>query len=434
MIRLTTSLLVAGAMFAAAVGSAATNVGLIEIRDTIGPATASYIARAIEAAANDHDACLVIQLDTPGGLVSSTKDIVQKFYASPIPIVVYVSPSGAMAASAGTFITMAADVAAMAPSTTIGAAHPIEMSPGGSVQAPDDVMKKKEENALASYIESIAERHGRNVQWARSAVLESASVTASSALQSNVIDMIAKDVPDLLKQIDGRVIEGHALKTADAAVVPITMAPYEKLFQMLWQPPVMLLLMLVAMYGIIGEVSNPGAVLPGVAGAIALVLFLYMSTILPVNAAGVVLVILALVLFLVDIYAPTHGVLTIGGIISFFLGALMLFNRAGPAYHLPLVYIIAATVTTAAFFLFIVGKGVRAQRQPARTGREIMMGRTAPALTPIDANGGKVFVEGEYWNAVSAVPVAKDESVEIVGIAGLTLRVQPVHRGTSGGA
>jgi len=245
MIRLTTSLLVTAATFVATAGLAAENVGLIEIRDTIGPATATYIARAIETATNDHDVCLIIQLDTPGGLVSSMKDIVQKFYASPVPVVVYVSPSGAMAASAGTFITMAADVAAMAPNTTIGAAHPIELSPGGSVQAQDDVMKKKEENALASYIESVAERHGRNVEWARSAVLESASVTASNALQLNIIDIIARDVPDLLNQVDGRVIDGHALKTAGATVVPIAMAPYEKLFQMLWQPPVMLLLFVV---------------------------------------------------------------------------------------------------------------------------------------------------------------------------------------------
>lgn len=429
MMRLASSLLVAGTMFAEAAGglAATTNVGLIEIRDTIGPATANYITRAIDSAANDHDACLIIELDTPGGLIASTKDIIQKFYASPVPIVVYVAPSGAMAASAGTFITMAADVAAMAPNTTIGAAHPVELSPSGSVQAPDEVVNKKEESAISSFIEAIAERHGRNVQWARSAVLESASVTASNALQLNVIDIIAKDVPDLLKQMDGRVIDGRPLKTADATVVPIPMAPYEKLFQMLWQPPVMLLLMLVAMYGIIGEINHPGAILPGVAGGIALILFLYMSTVLPVNAAGVVLVILALILFAVDVYAPTHGVLTVGGIISFFLGALMLFNRAGPEYQLPLTYVIVATATTAAFFLFVIGKGVRAQRLPARTGRETMLGRTAPALTAIDANGGKVFLEGEYWNAVSAVPVAKDQDVKIVGIAGLTLKVQPVQ-------
>jgi membrane-bound serine protease (ClpP class) len=199
----------------------------------------------------------------------------------------------------------------------------------------------------------------------------------------------------------------------------------EKLFQVLWRPEVMFLLMLVAIYGIIGEINHPGAVLPGVAGAIALLVFLYMSTILPVSVAGIALIVLAVFLFLVDLYAPTHGVLTAGGVIAFFLGALMLFAHSGPGFQLSVFWIIPATATTALFFLFVVGAGLRAQRLPVRAGRETMMGKVVPALGRIDVNGGRVFIEGEYWNAVSAVAIEKDQPVEIVGIEGLTLKVNP---------
>ena len=203
------------------------------------------------------------------------------------------------------------------------------------------------------------------------------------------------------------------------------MIPREKLFQMLWRPEVMLLLMLVAIYGIIGELSYPGAILPGVAGGIALILLLYMSATLPVNVAGLGLIVLALALFIIDLFAPTHGVLTFGGIVAFFLGALMLFNGGDPAFRLSLSYIIPATLVTAAFFVFIVGAGIRAQFLPARAGKEAMIGKLAVALQPIDSDGGKVFVEGEYWNAVSEVPAEAGQGVEIVGIEGLTLKVKP---------
>ena len=415
------------AMLATATGLRAApphEAGMIEIRGAIGPATASYIARAIDVAAAQNDVCLIIQLDTPGGLLESTKDIVQKFYASPVPTVVYVAPSGANAGSAGTFITLAADVAAMAPNTSIGAAHPVELGVQGSEKL-DDVMKQKLENFASSYIEAIAQKRGRNVEWAKSAVFESASITAEKALDLNVIDLIAKDVPDLLAKLDGREVDGKPMKTAGAEVVDIPMSWGEKLFQVLWRPEVMLILMLIAMYGIIGEINHPGAILPGVAGAIALVLFLYMSTILPVSVAGVALIVLAVCLFLVDLYSPTHGVLTTGGIVAFFLGVLMLFNRSGPGFRLSLVWIIGATVLTALFFLFMVGAGLRAQRLLVRAGRETMLGKVVPALDRIYPGGGKVFVEGEYWNAVSDVSVEKDQPVEIVGIQGLTLKVKP---------
>jgi membrane-bound serine protease (ClpP class) len=400
-------------------------VGLIRIDGAISPATANFIDRAVDVAGADSRECLIIQLDTPGGLLDSTKAIVQKFYASPVPTVVYVAPPGANAGSAGCFITLAADVAAMAPNTSIGAAHPVMMGTLGTDQKPDETMTKKLENFAISYIEAIAVRRGRNVEWAKAAVKDSASITAEKALELKVIEIVARDVPDLLRQLDGRELRGRRLKTADAAVVEIPMRASERTFQLLWRPEVVFFLMLLAIYGIIGELSSPGAILPGVVGAIALVLVLYMSAVLPLNIAGLALIGLALGLFIVDVFASTHGVLTGGGIIAFLLGALMLFNRAEPGFRLSLVYIVPAAVITAAFFAWVVGAGLRAQFLPVRAGRETLLGRTTVALGRIDARGGRVFVEGEYWNAVSDTPIEPNQPVEVVGIEGLTLKVKP---------
>jgi membrane-bound serine protease (ClpP class) len=256
-------------------------------------------------------------------------------------------------------------------------------------------------------------------------VKESKSVSATEALKLNVIDLIAKDVPDLLKQLDGRKVGEKTLKTAGATPVEIPMTLRERVFQMLWRPETMYVLMIIVIYGIIGELSNPGAVLPGVVGSIALILLLYMAAILPVNVAGVALVGLAVALFIIDAFAPTHGVLTMGGVVAFFLGSLMMFDRAEPFYRLSLGLIIPATIVTALFFMFIAGAGWKAQRHPVKAGAETLVGGTLVALTAIDATGGKVFVEGEYWNAVSEVPVAPGQPVTVVGREGLTLKVKP---------
>ena len=418
------AIVTAGLLFGPPAGSCADKVALIRVNGAIGPATASYIARAAKQAAAEEARCLVLQLDTPGGLLESTKEIVQTFYGSPVPTVVYVAPAGASATSAGCFITLAADVAAMAPNTSIGAAHPVSL--GGPGEAPaDDTMKQKVENYAVSTIEAIAAKRNRNVEWAKSSVRDSASITAEKALELKVVDLLAKDLPDLLEQLDGREVNGRALQTAGAQVSEIPMLAREKVFQLLWRPEIMFILMLVAIYGILGELSNPGAILPGVAGAIALILALYMASILPVNTAGVALLLLALGLFITDLFAPTHGVLTAGGLISFFLGALMLFDRSEPAFRLSLSLIVPATVMTAAFFLFVVGAGLRAQFLPVKVGRETMVGRTVTAATAIDAQAGRVFFEGEDWWAVSDVPVATGQAVEIVGVEGLTLKVKP---------
>jgi len=409
------------------VSSYAKQVGLVDIKGPIGPSTASYIARAIEVSTERGDTCLILRLDTPGGLLDSTKAIVQSFYGSAVPVVVYVAPSGANAASAGCFITLAADVAAMAPNTSIGAAHPVSIggNPAGGDDKPDDIMKQKLENFAASYIEAIAQKRGRNIEWAISSVTNSASITSEKALDLKVIEIIARDMPDLLKQLDGRVVNEKRLVTARAEVMEIPMIAREKVFQLLWRPEIMFLLMLVAIYGIIGELNNPGAILPGVVGAIALILVLYMAAILPVNVAGLAFIGLAFALFIADVFAPTHGVLTAGGAISFLLGALMLFNNAEPGFQLSLWFILPGVVLTALFFAFIVGAGLRAQSLPVRAGCETMLGKTAVSLTRIDASSGKVFIEGEYWNAVSEAPVEPGQAIEIVAVEGLTLRVKP---------
>jgi len=403
----------------------AAQVGLVKINGAIGPATASYVSRAVDIAAQQNDECLVIQLDTPGGLLDSASEIVHALYNSKVPTVVYVSPAPARAGSAGVFITMAADVAAMAPHTRIGAAHPVEIGAGGDVEKTEDTMKEKIENDTASFARSIADKRHRNTSWAEDSVRKSASITSEEALDQNVIDLIANDVPDLLKQLSEREVNGKKLNTAGASVVEIPMLSWEQLAQIFLRPETMFILMLLVIYGFIGELSSPGAILPGVVGAIALVLVLYMSAILPVNIAGVVLLGLAVLLFIADMFTPTHGVLTTGGIVAFFLGALMLFNHAGPGYHLSLRWILPATIITALFFIFVVSKGISAQLRPAVTGSQAMIGRTTNAQSRIDSGGGRVFIEGESWNAVSELPVETGQLIEIIGINGLTLKVKP---------
>src|ERR1700738_5227042 len=405
---------------------AAEKISLIKIDGAIGPATASFISRSIDEARAQDAQCLIIQLNTPGGLLDSTQTIVQSFLGSTTPVVVYVAPTGATATSAGCFITIAASVAAMAPATTIGAAHPVMLggNPTGGEEKPDDTMKQKLENFSVSYIEAIAARRHRNVDWAKSDVRESASISAEKALELKVIDLIAVDLADLLKQLNGRVVDGKTLKTAGAEISEIKMSASARVFQRLWRPEVMFILMLIANYGIIGELTTPGAILPGVVGAIALVLALYLAAVLPVNVTGLALIALALLLFVFDVYATTHGVLTLGGIIAFLIGSLMLFNRGDPLFRLSLNYIIPATLVTAAFFVFVIGKGLRAQLMPVKAGAETVGGKTVTALTPIDSHGGRVFVEGEYWKAVSDAPIKEGETVKVASVQGLTIKVK----------
>jgi membrane-bound serine protease (ClpP class) len=401
-------------------------VSVITVDGAIGPATAGYVSRAVDEAALKNSQCLIIRLNTPGGLLDSMEKIVQKLLGSPIPVVVYVSPTGGTAASAGCFITLAADIAAMAPATTIGAAHPVSLGITGSQDdKSDSTMTKKVENFAVSYIQAIAAKRSRNVEWAETAVRDSASITSEKARELKVVEIIAPNLDDLLRQLDGRMVNGKPLKTAGAQIDEIKMSVGESIFQAAWRPEVMFLLLLVAMYGIVGEITTPGAILPGVAGAIALLLALYMAAALPVNVTGLLLIATAVALFIIDVYAPTHGVLTAGGIVSFFIGSLMLFDPRDPVFRLSLQYVIPGVALTVAFFVLVVGKGVRAQRLPVKVGKETMIGKTGSALTAIDASSGKILFEGEYWNAISDVPVQTGQAVLIKSVEGLTAKVDP---------
>lgn len=399
------------------------SVALIRVEEAISPTTTNYITRGIAEARERGSVALVIEMDTPGGLLESTQNIVSALFAAEVPIVVYVSPDGARAASAGTFITMAAHVAAMAPSTTIGAASPVTMSPGAQA---DTVMMQKLFNATESFIESIAERRGRNVEWAISAVREGASVTEREALELDVIDLIATSREDLLERLDGRVVEGDTLHTVGAVIDEIPKNLAERFLGLIMRPEVMLILMLVAVYGIMGEVSNPGGIVPGVAGVVALILLLYASAAMPINTAGYILLALAIGLFIAEAFTPTFGLLIAAGAVAFFLGALMLFQDFPQAIELPWQYLIPATILTAVFFVWIATAGLRAQFAPARTGIETLVGQRAEVIDPVNRQGGRVFVAGEYWHAVSDQEIAKGEPCEIEKVDGLTMKVRPV--------
>jgi membrane-bound serine protease (ClpP class) len=420
--RLGAAFLIAGFIWAGACRLQAADAYLMDINGTIGPATADYVKRSIRVAEEANAACLIVKLDTPGGLLDSTKTIVQAFYSSKVPTIVFVAPPGANAGSAGVFITLASDVAVMAPNTSIGAAHPVTMGGGG--EKTDDVMKQKMVNFATSYIEAIAEKRGRNVEWAKASVRESESITSEKALELKVIDFLASDITELLEKSHGREVGGKQIQTAGARVVEIPQLWRERIFQVLWRPEFMLVLMLIAIYGIIGELSNPGAIIPGVVGVIALVLVLYMAAVLPVNATGLALIGLAILMFVLEIFTPTYGVLTFGGIVSFFLGGLMLFDGV-EGMRIPLRFLIPATLLTAGFFIFVVGVGLRAQRRPVQAGRETMIGQVVNAMTPINGTSGRVFIEGESWSAVSLEPVEAGTPVRVVGVEGLTLRVKP---------
>jgi membrane-bound serine protease (ClpP class) len=400
-------------------------VNVIEIDGAIGPTTYSYISRGIKLSEEEQAQCLIIELDTPGGLLESTKDIVKAFLSSKVPIVVYVAPQGATAGSAGTFITLAAHIAAMAPATNIGAAHPVQI---GGTQQVDSVMKEKLVNYSESYIESIANKRHRNVKWAKSAVRESASITAEEALKINVIDLIADDIPDLLQKIDGYKVDGEILQTRNAEIVSVNMTQSERLLGFLFRPEVMFILMIVAIYGILGEISNPGAIFPGVTGAIALILLLYTVAAMPINIAGFALIGLAIILFILEAFTPTFGLLTAGGAISFIIGSFMLFEDLPSMFRISWTFLIPATIVTVLFFVFIVSAGIRSQFMKVKSGKESMMDEEALALTKVDEQGGRVFIEGENWQAFSDEKIKKGETCIVKEIKGLKLKVEPIKK------
>lgn len=400
------------------------SVSVMEVSGAIGPPIADYITRSLKIAQKRGDEALIITLDTPGGLLSSTQDIVQTMLGTSFPIVVFVAPDGANAGSAGTFITMAAHIAAMAPATNIGAASPVSM--GGAEM--DTVSQKKIVNFSESFIESIAERRGRNAEWAKSAVRDGAAITAREALALNVIDVIAPNLDSLLVIIDGFEIEGSQIRTKNAEVNYIEKSFAETFLSFLIRPEVMLILTLVAVYGILGEVTSPGAIIPGVSGVIALILLLYGVAAMPLNTAGFILIGLAIVLFISEAFTPTYGILLIGGGVSFFLGAMMLFQDLPEGMGLSLFWLIPATILTVLIFAWIAYYGIRAQWGGNRAGLEGEIGQTAEVIEPVSNNGGKVFFSGEYWDAISEENLPKGERCTIIRFEGLKVHVRPITK------
>lgn len=407
-------------------GTETPSVALIRIEGPISPVTTNYITRGLTQAREAGSTALVIELDTPGGLLVSTQNIVRLLLGTEVPTIIYVAPDGAQAASAGTFITLAAHVAAMAPSTTIGAASPVTMAPAAQA---DTVMQKKLFSAAESLIESIAERRGRNVEWAISAVREGASATERQALELEVIDLIASSREELLEAIHGWEVEGASLRTSGADIEEIPTNLAERFLGMIIRPELMLILLLVAIYGIMGEVTNPGGIVPGVAGVVALILLLYASAAMPINIAGFILLGLAISLFIAEAFTPTFGLLIGAGAVAFFLGSLMLFQDFPQPMELPWEWLVPATLLTAGFFVWIATAGVKAQFAESRTGIETLIGREAEVVDRVGPEGGRVLIDGEYWHARSKEEIPEGERCEIVALDGLTMSVNPARPG-----
>jgi membrane-bound serine protease (ClpP class) len=389
---------------------------------------ARYVIRAVDQAQRTGAQALVLEMDTPGGLMKSMDDISKALLNSSVPSIVYVYPSGARAASAGVFITYAANLAAMAPTTHLGAAHPVGLA-GASSGAMDKTEMTKATNDAVAEIQSFANRRGRNAAWAEKAVRQSVSITADEALRLHVINLIANSPRDLLTKLDGRVVQtpagSHRLETRNARLVDIGMDAAEQLLLLLGDPNVGFVLMTIAIYGLIFELSNPGSVFPGVIGVIALVLALASFAIIEVNVAGVIFIVFAILLFIADIKVPSHGILTAGGIASFVLGSLLLTSNQAPFLRVSLTLILAVAAVTAGFFIFAVGAGVRAQGRKIQTGRDALIGAIGVVRRELSPEG-TVFVLGELWNAANAgggvVPAGA--RVRVVGLNGLRLDVR----------
>ncbi len=396
---------------------------VIKVSGVINPVSSEFIGKSIKKASDMRAEALVIELDTPGGLDTSMRSIVKDIIASDVPVIVYVSPSGARAASAGVFITLAAHVAAMAPGTNIGAAHPVGV--GGGM---DKTMSEKATNDAAAYIRSLAERNGKNAKWAEDAVRKSISATESEALKENVIDIVSKDLNSLLKDIDGRKVKTPAgektLKTVGAKVVKEEMSFRYKILDFITDPNVAYMLMLLGFYGLFFELTNPGAIFPGVLGGICLILAFYAFQTLPVNYAGLLLIILAIILFILEVKIVSHGVLTIGGIISMLIGSLMLFESPGPFMRLSLFLILPAVIATAVFFTVLVSLAYKAYKRRPITGSEGLTGLEGVANTDITKDKGMVLLHGELWSAYSDETISKGEKIIVESVAGLKVKVK----------
>jgi membrane-bound serine protease (ClpP class) len=423
-VRLTVALLIS--LSAAGGLRAGENVLLIRVDGAISPASAEYIVNSVELAEKEHVSALVIEMNTPGGLLESTRRIVQSILGSSVPVIVYIYPAGSRAGSAGVFITLSANIAAMAPGTNIGAAHPVG---GGIGSDTTSVMSEKITNDAAAFVRAIAQKRHRNAIWAEEAVRRSISNSESEALKDGVIDIVSPNLDSLLKQIDGKEVETSAgmvtLRTADAKVQYVPMNWREKFLGVISDPNITYILMMIGIFGIMFELFNPGSIFPGVVGAISLILAFYAFQTLPVNYAGLALIVLAIILFVAEIKIVSHGLLAIGGVISMFLGSLMLINSPFELVSISLSIIITTVVVATVFFLWIVGLGLRAQQRKPTTGVEGMVGESGVVMSEIKPGmTGQVTVHGEIWKATSDSRLKAGDQVVVESFENWTLKVK----------
>jgi len=426
-------------------GSTSNKVVQLQIEDAIGPATHDYIERALASASSDSAELVVIMMDTPGGLDSAMRAIIKNITMASIPVATYVAPTGSRAASAGTYILYASHIAAMAPGTNLGAATPVQI--GGGISPPkiddqdesngdepesatEDASKNKAINDAAAYIRGLAKLRGRNEQWAEKAVLEAASLSATEALENNVIDFIATDLDDLLAQLDGHVIEiqgiDRTLQTKNAAISVIEPDWRSELLSVITNPNVAYILLLVGIYGLIFEFSNPGALVPGTVGAICLLLALYSLQLLPINYAGMALLLLGIALMIGEAFQPSFGMLGIGGIIAFVIGSIILMDTDAPGFGIDLSVIFTFALASVVMFVFVVGMALKSRRRPVVSGVEQLLGSEGVVINDFE-NNGEVFVHSEAWSAQSDNPLSKGQRVRVTGMNGLTLEVEPME-------
>ncbi|HWO57484.1 MAG TPA: nodulation protein NfeD [bacterium] len=416
--------LVAALVLLGAAAALGASVHVMTIKGPIGPVTAMQIENALEAAVAEDAEALIVQMDTPGGLVSTTHEITQQILNANVPVVTYVAPSGASATSAGVFILISGHIAAMAPGTNAGAAHPVTLQ--GEM---DSVMSGKATNDAAANIKAIAQRRGRNAAWAERAVRESVSITSHEAVDSNIVDLIADDLDDLIDSLHGRVVMlpfgEDTLDTRGAAVVRIEPTWREKLLGLISNPNIAYILMSIGWIGILMELYNPGSIFPGVVGAIALILGFYSLQTLPINYAGLSLILVAIILFILELKIISHGLLTVGGAIAMIIGSVMLIDSPDPAAQISFTVILAVVGTVVAFFTFGLAMALKARLRRPVTGPEGLIGQIGTAREAFETTG-MVYVGGEYWQAETQAPVAAGTRVEVVGKQGMKLIVKPI--------